>query len=203
METVLGLLRHGQTDWNIDFRLQGVTDIPLNETGHAQARTAAAQLRAENWDVLHTSPLTRALVTAEYVAERFGHLVPQVSDLWLERSFGEAEGMTHEEWKQKFNADASLVPGAETLSALNFRAQQALDSIAKDFSGKRVLAVSHGALIRVLLSIVSAGEIPRAGERLGNACLNILVHRENEGWSLQVYEPKPLDETTALNYELI
>ena len=70
--TTLGLLRHGQTDWNVDFRLQGVTDIPLNETGLAQARAAAAVLRSGDWDVLLTSPLVRASKTAQIVAESFG-----------------------------------------------------------------------------------------------------------------------------------
>ena len=56
-ETVLGLLRHGQTDWNIDLRLQGITDIPLNETGLEQARTAAEHLVAEDWDFVASSPL--------------------------------------------------------------------------------------------------------------------------------------------------
>lgn len=203
MATILGLLRHGQTDWNIDFRLQGVTDIPLNEMGHAQARTAAAQLNPENWDVLVTSPLSRAKATADYVASRFGNLQPVVSEQWLERSFGQAEGLTHEEWKERFNADAALVPGAETLAELNARAQSLLDSVQRDYSGQRILAVSHGALIRVLLALVSSGEIPRNGERLGNACLNLLTHQEDQGWALTVYEPKPLDENTARNYELI
>ena len=64
----MGLLRHGQTDWNIDFRLQGVTDVELNETGIRQAQLAAESLHADDWDFIASSPLSRAKVTAEIVA---------------------------------------------------------------------------------------------------------------------------------------
>ena len=68
-ETVLGLLRHGQTDWNIDFRLQGITDIPLNETGIGQARDAARAIDSNEWDLVVSSPLGRAIETAEIVSK--------------------------------------------------------------------------------------------------------------------------------------
>jgi broad specificity phosphatase PhoE len=68
----LGLLRHGQTDWNINFLLQGVTDIPMNQTGIEQVKLAAQAIRAEDWDVVLTSPLSRARQTAEIIAEKIG-----------------------------------------------------------------------------------------------------------------------------------
>ena len=92
IKTVVGILRHGQTDWNIDFRLQGVTDIPLNETGIAQARDAAAVIDPADWDLILTSPLSRARDTAQIVAEVNGLGDALVETLLLERSFGEAEG---------------------------------------------------------------------------------------------------------------
>jgi uncharacterized phosphatase len=92
-ETILGLLRHGQTDWNIDLRLQGSTDIPLNETGRNQARLAASVLNREDWDVIIASPLSRAKDTADIVALEFGMNVVVVPEL-IERSFGVAEGLT-------------------------------------------------------------------------------------------------------------
>lgn len=189
-KTVVGILRHGQTDWNIDFRLQGVTDIPLNETGIAQARDAAAVIDPVDWDLILTSPLSRARDTAQIVAEVNGLGEALVETLLLERSFGEAEGLGHEEWKAKY-ADTNMVPGGESLSDLEARANQLLDKLASDHAGKRVLAVSHGALIRKLLRIVSAGEFPRDGERLGNASMSIFVH-DVTGWSIERYEPRTL-----------
>jgi broad specificity phosphatase PhoE len=189
-KTVVGILRHGQTDWNIDFRLQGVTDIPLNETGIAQARDAAAVIDPADWDLILTSPLSRARDTAQIVAElnSFGQVL--IEPLLLERSFGEAEGLGHEEWKEKY-ADTNAVPGGESLTQLEARAKLLLEKLASDHHGKRVLAVSHGALIRKLLRIVSAGEFPRDGERLGNASMSVFVH-DGASWSIERYEPRTL-----------
>lgn len=189
-KTIIGLLRHGQTDWNIDFRLQGVTDIPLNETGITQSRDAAQVIDAKDWDLVISSPLSRAKDTAKIVAEENDLGKVSIEELLLERSFGEAEGLSHEEWRAKY-ADSNSVPGGESLADLEHRANRLLQTLATKYAGKRVLAVSHGALIRVLLRIVSQGEFPRDGERLGNACLSIFVH-EQGAWRVQTYEPRTL-----------
>lgn len=197
-KTTIGLLRHGQTDWNIDFRLQGVTDIPLNETGIAQARDAAAAIDAFEWDLVLTSPLSRARDTAAIVAEANGLAEVIVEPLLLERSFGEAEGLSHEEWKARY-ADTNVVPGGETLAELESRARLLLDTLVANHHGKRVLAVSHGALIRKILTIVSDGEFPREGERLGNASMSVFIHDSSRAadsiepaWRIQNYEPRTL-----------
>ncbi len=189
-KTTIGILRHGQTDWNIDFRLQGVTDIPLNETGIAQARDAAEVIDPNEWDLILTSPLSRARATAEIVAEVNGFAEALIEPLLLERSFGEAEGMTHEEWRAKY-ADTNVVPGGESLADLEARANLLLDTLANKYRGQKVLTVSHGALIRILLRIVSIGEFPRDGERLGNASMSVFVHDES-GWRIERYEPRTL-----------
>ena len=195
-KTTIGLLRHGQTNWNIDFRLQGVTDIPLNETGIEQARIAGAVLadlsqQGQPWDLILTSPLSRARDTAVMVGEAIGIPGVSVEELLLERSFGEAEGLSHEEWKSKYN-DTNHVPGGETLEQLEARAWILLQRLVDHHEGKRVLTVSHGALIRTLLRLVSKGEFPRDGERLGNACLSIFEHSPEGGWTVLSYEPKTL-----------
>lgn len=189
-KTVIGLLRHGQTDWNIDFRLQGVTDIPLNETGIAQAKDAALALDRSEWDAVISSPLSRAKDTADIVSSIVGLGQASIQPLLLERSFGEAEGMGHEEWRDKY-ADSNKVPGGESLPDLEKRAHLLLDTLAAEHLGRRIIAVSHGALIRILLRIVSAGEFPREGERLGNASLSVFVH-DGLGWKIEKYEPRTL-----------
>lgn len=190
--TTLGLLRHGQTDWNIDFRLQGITDIPLNETGMEQARAAAAVLATQSWDHLLSSPLSRALVTAQIVAEAHDWAADaiEIEQLLLERSFGEAEGMLHSEWKANFGEQH--VPGSETRAELTERTRLLLDVIVERYAGKRILAVSHGALIREVLGLLSDNALPPAGERIGNACLNTFVHDPETGWSVLEYAPAPL-----------
>jgi broad specificity phosphatase PhoE len=189
--TVIGLLRHGQTDWNIDFRLQGIADIPLNTTGIAQAELAGTIIDGNDWDLLLTSPLSRARDTADIVAKASGFDIIQVEPLLLERSFGEAEGLLYEEWKARYE-DTNAVPGAETLDQLRARALELLDKLALTYGGLRVLTVSHGALIRKLLRIVSNNELPRDGERLGNASLSILEHRDGV-WHVVSYAPQTIE----------
>lgn len=189
-KTVVGLLRHGQTDWNIDFRLQGVSDIPMNATGIAQAELAGKVIDANDWDVLLTSPLSRARDTASIVAKEAGFERITIEQLLLERSFGEAEGLKHEEWRAQYG-DHAPVPGGESLEDLAMRCWELLEMLAKDYRGKRVLVVSHGALIRKLIKLVSKGELPRDGERFGNASMSIIAH-DRFGWGIENYDPKTL-----------
>lgn len=190
-KTVIGLFRHGQTDWNIEFLLQGITDIPLNQTGIEQVELAAGFIRSNEWDALITSPLGRAVNTAQILCAEAGLPQAEVENLLLERSFGAAEGLTHQQWREQF-ADLGLEPeGGETLSALDTRAQLLLDTLATKHAGRRVLAVSHGALIRTLIRKVSNGELPRDGERFGNASLSLLEHSHGV-WRIKKYDPKTL-----------
>lgn len=189
-KTVVGLLRHGQTDWNINFRLQGVTDVELNETGIEQAKSAAAALQIGDWDFIATSPLSRAKDTAHIVAERLGIEEVSVLPLLLERSFGEVEGMLYEEWKSKH--PDGVTPGGETEKQLHDRTLQLLDVLLETYGGSRVLAVSHGALIRKVVNILSEGKYPLENQRISNASMSIVVH-EGNSWRLESYRPEPLN----------
>lgn len=189
-ETQFGLLRHGQTDWNINFLLQGITDIPMNETGLAQVKLAAQAIDLKDWDIVLTSPLTRARQTAEIIANHVGFEEIVEHNLLIERSFGEAEGLSHQEWRAKY-ANLDEIPGGESRTQLAARSQLLLDLVASEFQGKRVLAISHGALIRGLLAIASNEELPREGERLANASLNIIGHVESS-WRVINYSLEPL-----------
>jgi probable phosphoglycerate mutase len=93
------VLRHGQTDWNVQMRLQGSTDIPLNETGRAQAHVAAKILAGEGITKIIASPLSRALETARIVGAAAG-IEPVIDGRLIERNFGQFEGMTIDEVHQ-------------------------------------------------------------------------------------------------------
>jgi broad specificity phosphatase PhoE len=188
--TVLGLIRHGQTDWNIDLRLQGTTDIPMNEVGIEQVVQAAEHLD-EDWDVLLSSPLGRAKHTAELLRGRLKHLEVVEEQLLLERAFGVGEGFTYAQWQEKF-ANLDEIPGAEPRANVEERARRLLEHVKTEYAGARVLAVSHGALIRFVLSEVTDGMVPPAGERLQNASLHILRH--GQSWSLDAWAPLPLGQ---------
>ncbi len=190
MKTVVGLLRHGQTDWNIDMRLQGISDIPMNEYGRSQAEAAAKVLATQEWDKIISSPLARAIETAEIVSKHIDATLVGHHPLLLERSFGVAEGMGYEEWKQTY-PNGINAPEAESLDELTSRCWTLLNSLVEEHEGQRVLTVSHGALIRRVIDLVSGGEFPREGERFGNASMTVIEHVAGV-WAIQSYDPKPL-----------
>lgn len=188
-ETTLGLLRHGQTDWNIDLRLQGTADIPMNAFGISQVELAASELIQHGWDLVLSSPLGRAKHSAEIVSKILGIEKVEIEPLLLERSFGIGEGLTYAEWGEKYSK-LDEIPGAESASDVARRSRLLLEHISSNFSGAKVLAVSHGALIRFVLSEVTEGKIPPPGERLQNASLHTLRHKG--AWELDAWAPHPL-----------
>lgn len=187
--TLLGLLRHGQTDWNIDLRLQGTADIPMNQAGIDQITRAADALTEHSFDLILTSPLGRARQSAEIVANRLGIQELQVDDGLIERAFGIGEGLTYAEWQAHY-AGLDQIPGAESLASVVERARLLLDQTIERYQGKKVLAVSHGAFIRAVVNHVSDGLYPPKGERLSNASLHLFEHRGR--WELRSWAPEPL-----------
>lgn len=177
--TLLTLVRHGQTDWNLDRRIQGSTDIPLNETGRADARTAAANLADGAHHAIYSSPLLRARETAEIISAELGLGAPVLVPDIREREFGEGEGMLVSEYMETYGGWHSEVPGAETLEDVAERALRALDAIARDSRrrstpvAESVVVVAHGGVIRSLIDHVSGGTLPRVGDQI----LNGSAHR--------------------------
>jgi uncharacterized phosphatase len=187
--TELGLFRHGQTDWNIDMRLQGTAEVPMNETGIQQVTIAAEVLASSKWDVILASPLGRARHSAEIIQQRLGHAEIKIEPILLERAFGIGEGMDYKSWQEQF-AHLDEIPGAESAGSIAERSRKLLEFIEREYRGAKVLAVSHGALIRFVLSEVTAGQIPPKGERLQNASLHLLRHQG--AWQLEAWAPEPL-----------
>ncbi len=165
--TQITFVRHGQTDWNLQRRIQGLTDIPLNDTGRAQARRAGKELVGGEWDVVVSSSLSRARETAEIIAEQIGLPVPNVVEGLQERAHGDMEGMTFEERQAAFPGDA-VVPGLESRDAVIDRVLAALDGLAHVTGGIRILAVSHGGVIGSLIRHATAGQQPTAGQVIAN-----------------------------------
>lgn len=181
--TVLCIVRHGQTDWNAAGKLQGSTDIPLNEVGVKQAELCAARLKDEQWDIILTSPLKRAKKTAEIIQEQVN--VPlEVMEEFTERHFGRAEGMTPDERKHHF--PDSNYTNMETVDELTDRLQNGLMKVNKLYPKQKVLLVAHGAVIHAILAANSHDAAPYNGMRLENACLNNLIFQEDK-WAIKEY----------------
>jgi len=167
--TTILLVRHGETDWNAEGRIQGQTNSSLNERGREQARTLAEQLAGEQIDAVYSSDLDRARETAEILALRLD--LPVVLDPALrERNFGSWEGRTvaeleelwpgaWERWRDGNEAEGDV----EDHLALAERIRGAISRLAAAHPGGRILVVAHGGAMRVIL--MDADGIPYPGGR--------------------------------------
>lgn len=180
--TLLALVRHGQTDWNFERRIQGRTDIPLNDTGRAQALLAADALRDGGWKRVASSTLQRASETAQIIADALGLEAPTTYPGLVERDYGVGEGTLVSDFHARYSAGE--VPGGETLEQLAERALQALGSVVSDAPGEPAIVVAHGGVIRALLGIATDGALPRPGERIDNASVTVF-RLTSEGLSLE------------------
>lgn len=138
--TTLLLVRHGETDWNAEGRLQGHTDTPLNDHGRRQAARLADELAGETLDAVYASDLARARETAAIVGERLGLAVILDPDL-REKNWGTWEGLTGPE------RDTVEFAG-ESTEAHRERIVSALRRIASSHPDGRVLVVTHGGSMR-------------------------------------------------------
>ena len=158
-------LRHGQTDWNIDHRFQGGTDIPLNDTGREQVRTAIGALKqaaAEGTtvDAIVSSPLSRAVESAEIVAEGLGVPYRGAVDGFQERSFGDLEGqiatreliLASRQSNNAFNVEPKKDFLARSLAALN--------RVRREYEGQTVVVAAHGMLIAMTMTALVAERHP-------------------------------------------
>lgn len=159
--TRLVLVRHGETEYNREGRWQGSeSDPPLTPRGHQQAASVAEALAGQNFDALYTSDLLRAIETSRVLAGELG-LQPRVVEGLRELSHGAWEGKTLEEiletWPEEyadFQADPREVsrPGGESYGDLSERVWPLLERLADRHPGERVLVVTHGGPIRLVLS---------------------------------------------------
>jgi uncharacterized phosphatase len=182
-ETVICIVRHGETDWNAQGRLQGREDIELNDSGRQQAGNIAAYLSKENWDVVVSSPLKRAYETAQIIARLLCVSEIEVEEQITERDYGEASGLWPEDRKSRF---PDGIPGQEDFELLRQRAMSALERIVNTHLGKRIVVISHGALTNAILYTLSGGEFGSFKTRLKNGCINQIKVREGQ-WTVDFY----------------
>lgn len=152
----LGFIRHGQTDWNVHDRLQGSSDIPLNDFGRQQAREAVEVLAGGGWDAIVSSPLQRARETAQIIAQGLDLELDRSYQELVERDYGQAEGMEAKEWEKLW--PHKIGGRIEPLDSVVVRGRQAIEHIAADFPGKNVVVVCHGTIIRYTLSDLAGYE---------------------------------------------
>lgn len=166
---LIGLIRHGETDWNAAGLLQGASDIPLNATGREQAAGAARMLKGGAWSRVYSSPMQRAMDTARIIAEGIGAEPPEPLEGVRERAYGVFEGKAY---RYPDGTRVSLDdPSVEPLDTMLDRALGALRELAQRHGpDDRILVVAHGTVIRTVLDAFLAERAPS----VANASLSLL-----------------------------
>jgi len=186
------VIRHGETVWNSERRMQGQRDSALSERGRAQARALGARMRAERFDFLYSSDLVRAHETALAIAAVTGHEV-RIDPRLRERAFGIFEGLTRAEMESLHPAEYErfrlrdpdyIVPGGESPRAFYQRSMACFLDLSERHRGCRIVIVAHGLLLDSLYRAAHDLDLtaPR-GLDLFNAGLNTFRHREGR-WQM-------------------
>jgi 2,3-bisphosphoglycerate-dependent phosphoglycerate mutase len=203
-------IRHGETAWNVDTRIQGQLDIALNAKGRWQAAQAARALAAESIDAIYSSDLLRAWATAMAVGETVSRAV-QTRAALRERGFGAFEGKTFAEiaqlWPEQSQAwrtrDPVFAPeGGESLIDFRARIVGEVEALAAQHQGQQIVLVAHGGVMDVLYRAATRQEIqaPRTWN-LGNATINRLLWTPQGlsivGWGDNAHLEGALDDSAA------
>lgn len=163
----LALVRHGQTDWNIQRRYQGWEGLDLNEVGRSQARDVGERLvgvadaLGTEWRWLASSSSQRAVTTARIIGEQLGLVPGDRSDDLVERGFGVAEGMLIEEARTTW--PTREYPGAEPVDAVLPRALRGIAALAAAHPGEDGVVVTHGTTLRLVVGHLTSedpGSLP-------------------------------------------
>ena len=193
--TRLCVIRHGETAWNAEGRVQGQTDVPLSALGEAQALALAAALAGERFTALYASDLARVRQTAAPAARVLG-LAPRLEAALRERHYGKFETLTYAEARERFPHDYARFKAkepdydfesGESLVRFSERALACVSAIARRHAGEQVLVFTHGGVLEMVrrhaLGIGLAA--PRDFE-IPNAAIN-WIEVSVEGWRVQAW----------------
>lgn len=174
------LIRHGQTDWNIIKRLQGRENVPLNEDGHAQAAGVSRLIKGTknngvSFAAVCSSPLSRAVDTAEYITGSLGISEVRVLDSLIERDYGSLSGLTVDERKRLYPGGEKQAGNVESVPAAAARMMTAIDDMIEVSGRRTVIGVTHGGLINAAFSRLTSGEIGTGKTLTVNCSVNCIA----------------------------
>ncbi|SFR01976.1 alpha-ribazole phosphatase [Desulfoscipio geothermicus] len=190
------LIRHGETQWNKDFRIQGKSDVPLSDNGTRQAEALSNRLAGQEFAAFFSSNLSRARETAAIIARPHNQPVQVLNDL-QELNFGHWEGMTIEEIRRQYRQESSAwwaspletrIPGGENLAELAERSVRAIKTIIERYPRQQVVVVAHGGTIRSIVGTVLGFDLNQYWRlRQDNASLSIIEFYQWEKGIIMLY----------------
>jgi len=195
IQTRICFIRHGETDWNVEKRIQGHTDIELNETGRSQALAMAFNAAHHRFHAIYSSDLARAKETAQVLAQREEHEVKLLPQL-RERHYGIFQGITAAQGAERHPAayahytardlDYAFETG-ESLRGFAERVAEGVDWLVRHHSGQTIAAVSHAGVLDILYRRATGRplETPR-DFKIPNCALN-WFHFDGQGWHLEAW----------------
>ena len=185
--TKLYLIRHGQSEWNILSKVQGLKDANLTNIGREQARKLGKRLIDENIDIIFSSDLSRALETAEIISSMINKPVVESKEI-QEINFGPWEGLTLAEIQKKYKEeyliwmkkpDKFKLEGAETLDNLKNRVMKYVEKVLIENKDKNIAIVSHNATLKIIiLNLLGMGNAFYKNISLNNVSLSIIECRQ-------------------------
>ena len=202
MPTTLLFIRHGLTDWNAEKRWQGHADIPLNETGYAQAEALACRLADWPIERIISSDLQRCAQTAQAIAAHHPRIELTYDPIWRERDVGDFAGLTFTDIQEKFpeclNKQRGMFdpPNGEPFKSLRRRAMNAYEKALAAHAGQMVAIVTHGGILHTLIAqLIHIREDSYGRFSLrGNTGLNIIeVTDEGEPYLIRLNDTSHLE----------
>jgi probable phosphoglycerate mutase len=196
MTTRICFIRHGETDWNVTKRIQGQTDIPLNETGLRQALAMAFNAAHYNFSAIYSSDLSRAIETAKMVAERRG-LEVKIQPQLRERNYGIFQGITADEGARRYpeayahykarDLDYDFVSG-ESLNNLAVRVSAAIAGLTSHHSGQTIAAISHAGVLDIVYRKATGRLMHTPRDFVIPNCALNWFRFDGQGWHLEAWD---------------
>lgn len=190
--TKVYLIRHGRTAWNKEVRFRGQVDLPLDEVGEAQARAIALKLKTRPIKAVYSSPLERAIKTAEPLAEALG-LKVTVEEGFMDINYGQWQGLSPSQVAELYpdlyrtwleSPHLVQIPGGESLDDVRARAEKALTKVLKQHPGEEIAIVGHQVVNKVLLcAVLGLGNEWFQRIEQDNGCINLFGY-DGKGFTI-------------------
>lgn len=181
--TYVCLIRHGETEWNLQRKIQGTSETVLTRNGYDEALHIALLLKEKQWDRIITSPLKRAFQTAEIIAKELQIQKIEIWEEFQERDYGVATGMYLTQYIEYLNKQVQI-EGWESDTRLYKRVLKGLEKIAKSYINERIIVISHGVPIMSIINSILEKPLKEDIFYIKNGSMTSIYYN-NHRWNIE------------------